>query len=170
MLSLYNQAYNPGHSAALHAMPISQNLLFVASVPKDTEFDHPPGAALVRRLASGLTAAGWSTYEMGNWRDCGWSVACRRGSSELEVVVSQIQDAQWMLQVGPKRSPGLIGSLFGGKPLSTPGDAKTLVASRFAPTRGCPIVCRLRKIRHDDQHLIDGCEGFVEVVRGRGPW
>jgi hypothetical protein len=110
-------------------MPISQNLKFTATVQKDAEFDHPPGAALMRRLAGELATAGWSTDEMDNWRDCGWSVGCRRGSSELEVVVSQIQDGQWMLQVSPQRRPGLIGSLFGGKPSASPGDVHELAVA-----------------------------------------
>jgi hypothetical protein len=83
----------------------------------------------MRRLSSELVAEGWSTDEMDNWRDCGWSIVCRRGSSELEVVVSQIQDGQWMLQVSPKRSPGLIGSLFGGKPSASPGDVHELAVA-----------------------------------------
>jgi len=112
-----------------HAMPTSQNLRFAATVPKDAEFDHPAGAALMRRLSSELAAAGWSTDEMDNWRECGWSVLCRRGSSALEVVVSQIQDGQWMLQVSPQRSPGLIGSLFGGKPSASPGDVHELAVA-----------------------------------------
>src|SRR5438128_5429929 len=100
-------------------MPVTQNLRFTATVQKDAEFDHPPGAGLMRGLASALAAEGWSNDEMDNWRDCGWSVGCRRGSSELEIVVSQIQDGQWILQVSPRRRPGLIGSLFGSRPSAT---------------------------------------------------
>src|SRR5262245_6287162 len=107
-------------------MPISQNLRFKATVPKDAEFDHPAGAALMRRVSAELAAAGWSTDGMDNWRDCGWSVGCRRGASELEVVVSQIQDGQWMLQISPQRRPGLIGSLFGGKPSASSDDVHKL--------------------------------------------
>ena len=103
-------------------MPISQNLRFVAVVPKDAEFDHPPGAALMRRLSDGLADVGWNTSEMDNWRDCGWSVVCRRDSSELEVVVSQVEDGEWMLQVCPLQTPGLISGVFGGKPSATPDE------------------------------------------------
>lgn len=97
-------------------MPNSLNLRFTATVPNDAEFDHPAGAALIRQLSAELAAAGMSTDEWDNWRDCGWSVDCRRGSSELEVVVSQIEEGEWMLQVCPRRLPGLIGRLFGSKP------------------------------------------------------
>src|SRR5437867_7829879 len=84
-------------------MPISQNLRFTATVPNDPEFDHPPGAALMRRLSTELARAGWSAEEMDNWRDCGWSVACRRASSELEVALSWVQRGYWMLQISPRR-------------------------------------------------------------------
>ncbi len=80
----------------------------------------------MRRLSAELAAAGWSTDEMDNWRDCGWSVGCRRATSELEVVVSQIEDGQWMLQVSPRRVPGLIGGLFGSKPSATATDVHEL--------------------------------------------
>lgn len=107
-------------------MPISQNLRFDAAVEKDSEFDHPPGAALMRRLASKLSAAGWNTDEMDNWRDCGWSIGCRRGASQLEVVVSQVENGPWVLQVSPQRKPRLIGRLFGSKPSATTTDVHEL--------------------------------------------
>jgi hypothetical protein len=110
-------------------MPTSQNLRFTASVPKDAEFDHPSGAVLMRQLSAELATAGWSTEEMDNWRDCGWSVVCRRGSSELEVVVSWVQRGYWMLQVSPKHSPGLIGSLLGSKPSASPSDVHELAVA-----------------------------------------
>ena len=110
-------------------MPTSQNLRFTATAPVDSEFDHPAGAALMRRLSSELAAAGWSTEEMDNWRDCGWSVICRRASSELEVAVSQIQGDEWMLQVSPRRVPGIISGLFGSKPSATSSEVHALALS-----------------------------------------
>ncbi len=107
-------------------MPISQNLRFTAEVPKDTEFDHPPGATLMRRLSAELATAGWSTHGMDNWRDCGWSVVCQRGSSELEVLLSWGQRGYWMLQISPRRVPGLIGGLFGSKPSASALDVHEL--------------------------------------------
>ena len=106
----------------MRIMPISQNLRFMATVQKDTGFEHPPGAALMRSLASELAAVGWSADKPENWRDCGWSIGCRRGASELEVVVVQIKDGEWLLQVSPKITAGLIGRLFGSKPSASPGD------------------------------------------------
>src|SRR4051812_21059987 len=110
-------------------MPISQNLWFTAEVPKDLEFENPEGAALMRSLSTELAAAGWQSDEMDNWRDCGWSVVCQRGPSELEVVVSQIEDGQWMLQVSPKKKPGAIGRLFGGKPSAGPSEVQELAVA-----------------------------------------
>ena len=109
-----------------HDMPVSQNLRFTATVQEDSEHNHPPGAALMRRLALELTAAGWSTEEFDNWRDCGWSVVCRRDLSKLQVVVSEIKNGQWMLQVSPQRRLGFVGSLFGSKASATASDVHEL--------------------------------------------
>ena len=83
----------------------------------------------MRRLSAELAAAGWGTDEMDNWRDCGWSVSCRRGASELAVVVGQIDDGQWLLQVSPRRVPGLISGLFGTKPSASPSDVHELAVA-----------------------------------------
>jgi hypothetical protein len=109
-------------------MPISQNLRFTTTVQKDVEFEHPPGAALMRGLVSELSKVGWSTDEMDNWCDSGWSVVCRRESAQLEVVVAQIQDedGQWMLQISPQSLPGIIGRMFGGKASAMPTDVHEL--------------------------------------------
>jgi len=108
-------------------MPTSQYLKFVAAVPEDSEFEHPPGAALMRRLATELTAAGWNIInDMDNWRDCGWFIVCRRGSSELEVVVGQIPSEEWVLEVSPRRMPGFISSLFSNIPSATASDVYEL--------------------------------------------
>jgi hypothetical protein len=107
-------------------MPVSQIVRFIAAVPKDEEFEHPPGAALIRRLSPGLAAAGWSPDRMDNWRGCCWSVVCRRASSEVEVVVGWLDRGYWVLQVSPWRIPGLFEALFGGKPSATPTDVYEL--------------------------------------------
>jgi len=107
-------------------MPISQNLRFNATVQEDTESEHPLGASLMRRLSSELAAAGWSNDEMTNWRDCGWSVVCHRGASELQTVVSWVVRGYWMLQISPHRAPGSIGRLLGAHPSATPTDVHQL--------------------------------------------
>jgi len=107
-------------------MPISQNLRFTATVPKDSEFEHPAGALLMRSLSAELTTSGWSAGQLDNWRDSGWLVVCRRGSSELKVVLSWVDRGYWMLQVSPRRSPPLIGRLLGDSPSATPAEVHGL--------------------------------------------
>lgn len=106
-------------------MPISQNLRFRAAIPKDPEFEHPPGALLMRRLSTEL-AKGWVTEEMDNWRDSGWSMVCRRGTAALEVVFAQVADGEWLLQISPQRVPGLIGRWLGCKPSAEPANVHKL--------------------------------------------
>jgi hypothetical protein len=110
-------------------MPVSLNLRFTATVELDNDFEHPAGALLMRRLTSELTAGGWETAQMDNWRDCGWSAYCRRDSAELEVVVAQIPDGQWMLQVSAQKRPGFIGRLFGSVPSATVKDVQELAVA-----------------------------------------
>ena len=96
-------------------MRMSQNLRFSATVLEDAELDHPPGAVLVRQLSAELIGDGWRTSEVDNWRDCGSVVVCYRCTSVLQVIVSQIANGEWMLQVSPHRMPGPIGRFFGMK-------------------------------------------------------
>jgi hypothetical protein len=80
----------------------------------------------MRCLSSELPAAGWHPSEMDNWRDCGWSVLCHRGSSELVVVVFWIQRGYWILQGSPRRVPGLIRGWIGSKPSATSNGVQEL--------------------------------------------
>ncbi len=109
-------------------MALSQNLRFLATIASDPDLEDPPGTFLIRSLATELVANGWTTDEYDNWRDCGWSVACHRGKSSLDVVVSQIPDGEWMLQVSPSRVP-FFGAFFGRKPSATPTDIFELAVS-----------------------------------------
>src|SRR5262249_38015559 len=95
-------------SDSITLMGLSQNLLFVAAVPGDTEFDHPLGASLMRRLTADLPAAGWQAGEMANWRDIGWSVVCTRGHSRAQIRFAGIGEREWMLQIVPERAPGVL--------------------------------------------------------------
>jgi hypothetical protein len=96
-------------------MPVSQNLRFSVPAAHDAEFEHPPGAALMRSLSTALSTSGWRAGELTNWRDSGWSIECVRNSSELQIALAQIQDGEWMLQVTRLRTAGLIAGLFGAK-------------------------------------------------------
>src|SRR5207302_6463008 len=151
-------------------MPISQNLRFTATVPKDREFEHPAGALLMRRLSAELVAAGWSTGDMDNWRDCGWSVVCRRASSEFEVVASWVDRGYWMLQVSPRRVPGLFGRLLGSKPSATPTDVHELALAihralstlqYLGSPNGAGTDCQMRSIRHQNHSRPNRVAGSV---------
>lgn len=107
----------------------SQNLRFRATVPDEEVDEHPPGISLARRLANDLDDIGWCSGELDNWRDCGWSFRCRRGESDLEVVVCRIDDGEWMLQAYPFRMPGLLRQAFGGQPSATPQDIYDLATA-----------------------------------------
>ena len=118
-------------------MPLSLNVRFTATVPMDAEFEHPPGAALMRRLSSELAKAGWKADEMDNWRDCGWALVCGRDSAELEVAVIWVNRGYWVLQIKPRRRPGRIGRLFGREPSATPASVYAL---------GLDVHCRLSSV------------------------
>jgi hypothetical protein len=100
-------------------MPNCQNLRFKATVLKDGRFDHPPGEPLMRRLYAALATSGWCTNDMDNWRDCGWSFSCQRGHSKISVVLCQIPNQEWLLQIAPERNPGFVGRLIGRNPSAT---------------------------------------------------
>ena len=107
-------------------MPVSQNLRFSAECPKDTVFDYPPGAALMRHFARSVSAAGWQTGELANWRDAGWSISCSRNTNSLQVAFAGSRDGEWMLQISPLRRAGLVRSLFGGKSSATPQEIQDI--------------------------------------------
>jgi len=47
-----------------------------------------------------------------NWRDCGWSVSCIQGAEELEVILSQIEENDWMLQATPIQTPNFFATFL----------------------------------------------------------
>ena len=93
-------------------MPISQNLKFNGTVPKDEEFEHPLGADLIRKIESKLKSKEWKIRTFDNWRDCGWILVCKEDNAEMEIVISAINEQEWMLQVTATYNPGLIGRLL----------------------------------------------------------
>lgn len=104
-------------------MPSSQNVRFLAQEPGDSDEHLHGGAALLRRVCADLTAAGWSTQELQDWRDCGWCVSCCRAQMKITIIVSEFKKGEWILQVAPLHDRGLIASLFGlGKPSATSQD------------------------------------------------
>lgn len=110
-------------------MPISQNLRFVADAPLPVGFDHPVGNGLMRRLRDALITAGWTVGEVENWRDSGWSALCQRGAGRLEIVLANIQNRDWMIQIAAAQNPGCLGKLLGRLPSATPADVQDLAAA-----------------------------------------
>lgn len=84
------------------------------------------GAELLHDLSAELLFAGWKSGEVANWRDSGWSIECRRGASELLIVISGIQDGECILQISPARLPGLVRRLMSAKPSASASDVHEL--------------------------------------------
>src|SRR5689334_3097301 len=107
-------------------MPISQNLRFSANIPSDEKFDDSAAESLLRQLSAELAVAGWGTDEMDAWRGSGWWARCCRGAGELQIIVCPIPNREWMLQVAPRRTPGLVRGLCGAKPSATAAEVHDL--------------------------------------------
>jgi hypothetical protein len=107
-------------------MPVSQNLSFAGSAPEDPEYSQPPGLTIARMLHAAAAKHGWVPGEWDNWRDSGWSFSCARGGATLQVVLASIGEDQWMLQLAPSASPGLLGRALGRRPSATAQDCLAL--------------------------------------------
>lgn len=138
-------------------LAISQNVTFSGAAPADAEWPHPPGASVTRLLREGAERNGWAVGELENWRDVGWSIRCARASSELQVALSALGAERWMLQVAPRRVPGLLHRVLGGQPSATPDDClalavvvhETLSRAGYSELRwewdGCPTDASSRR-------------------------
>jgi hypothetical protein len=104
---------------SIRNMPISQNAQFTGEADKDREYEHPKGASIARAIKSILDKNKWMTKEIDNWRDCGWSIECSRANDRLEIAIADNTDNNWMLQIAPFYTPGLLGRLFGKTPSAT---------------------------------------------------
>ena len=103
----------------------SQNAIFASPAPPGPRVIEPPGEFIAVKLQSDVSARGWSTGEVDNWRDAGWSFPCRRGTSALEVIVTA-DDPRWFLQIVPIYLPGFLGRILGRAPSATPADTYAL--------------------------------------------
>jgi len=71
-------------------------------------------------LATALTPRQWQVSDVECWRDGGWVVYCKKGESELQIVLTPVYENTWGLQIAPRRS-----SLFGrftDRPSATPDE------------------------------------------------
>lgn len=95
-------------------MALSLNARFSGDIISDQTSEHPPGGLIARMLKVGLTARGWEVSNPDNWRDSGWSITCRRGVSNLQVVLARtVGSSEWLVQIAPTLVPGMLGRLFG---------------------------------------------------------
>jgi len=121
----------------------SQNATFLGPVNPDAEYERPAGLPIVRALRANLSTLNWNTGEFDNWRDCGWSISCRRHGSEMQLVVAPTgSPEEWMLQIAPARVPGLLGRALGRVPSATSvhcyelaTDVHTVLSEQFARLR-----------------------------------
>lgn len=108
-------------------MPISQNVLFRHDLPIERDEEGQPGGLpIAEQLRKELKSAGWDVDEPDNWRDCGWSLRCRRAGAVLEIAMSGVEGGAWMLQVAMDDRPGFIRRAFGAKDSAGPDEILAL--------------------------------------------
>jgi len=120
---------------------------FVASFPKDAEFDHPAGAIFARELESGLRARAFSVEEFDNWRDCGWVVYVTVGEKQFEVYFAEYGEENqpgWLLAVAPLNQPGVLGRLFGRKVPTIAAELQSISVAVHEILSGHPAVSEIR--------------------------
>ena len=100
----------------------SLNARFQKELPQDEEFPHPRGAWLARKLQGLLGTDEWTLGEIENWRDSGWAVTSKAKGREIQIAFASNEQHEWMLQIAPQDSHGLIGSMFGAKPKASDED------------------------------------------------
>ena len=103
-------------------MGFSQNARFALELEDSSAEDHPRGTSLAIDLSRALDSTGWAVSEPDNWRDVGWSFSAYRDGVELEVILSAIEDGEWILQLGPARGAGLVAKVLGRRPSASPHD------------------------------------------------
>jgi hypothetical protein len=103
-------------------LAISQNLLFSGECPEDEEYKHPKGMFIAKFLKEELEKSDWDISPIDNWRDAGWFIGCTRIATIAEVVFSDLENGQWLLQIAPSHIPrlGLFARLMGKKLTESP--------------------------------------------------
>jgi hypothetical protein len=104
-------------------MPNSLNASFVSPQQEPVSDESRPGGGIAAELAKALDAEGWTAATPDDWRDAGWQFVVRRDAAELTVVLAQIdKPGEFLLQVVPTRTSGIISRLVGGRPSATTSD------------------------------------------------
>ena len=107
-------------SEGANAMPLSQHLRFKATESTGPEAGAKKkigGETLIRSLAAGLVGR-WDLSEVECWRESGWVVFCKRGETEVQILLMPLKEGDWAVQIAPKKS-----SMFGRfteKPSASP--------------------------------------------------
>ena len=114
-------------------MGFSQNARFALELEDSSAEDHPRGTSLAIDLSRALDSTGWAVSSPDNWRDVGWSFSACRDGVEIEVILSAIENDEWILQLGPARGTGLIAKILGRRPSASP---PRLFRRRDHPSRG----------------------------------
>lgn len=120
---------------------------FVASFPKDAEFDHPAGASFARELESGLRARSFDVEEFENWRDCGWVVYVTVGKKLFEVYFAEYGEKNqpgWLLAVAPLNQPGALARLFGRKVPTVAAELQSIGVAIHEILSAHPAVSKIR--------------------------
>ncbi|WP_129647622.1 hypothetical protein [Peristeroidobacter agariperforans] len=120
---------------------------FLASFPKDLEFDHPAGASFARELESKLRSRSFSVEEFDNWRDCGWVVHVQVREKLFEVYFAEYgEESQqgWLLAVAPLNQPGALARLFGHKAIPVEAELQSLAVAVHEILSAHPAVTNIR--------------------------
>jgi hypothetical protein len=104
----------------------SQNVRFSGRSFIGPDEARPSGHGIAQSLAALARAAGWESEEVESWRDSGWSITCRSRASRLEITISEVQPAEWLLQIAPAFVPGFVSRLRGRRPSADRDDVHGL--------------------------------------------
>lgn len=128
LVQLYHENKFEKFAGTQH-MAKSLNATFRADEPEAIG-ERIRGASLVQVIRKGLSERGWAPAEIDDWRDSGFIFAVHRGSTSLDVILTQYHgdDRRWILLVAATRHPGIIARWFGASLSATPDDIYELAA------------------------------------------
>jgi len=87
----------------------------------------PPSLSVAVLLKNELSKKGYCVQDVENWCDCGWLFHCSEHLVSLTVVVAQAaQVTDWLVQISPQHTPGIIGRTFNKKSSASASDVLRL--------------------------------------------